>query len=96
MKTEQIDELLKRTLDDARVSRGEKKILNGIVREHGSADHQLAFLRHRAFEIARELVRKPKESWNGWKTSLSRFRNKMQLMVRTHMSSSALEMIVQR
>ena len=59
MKTEQIDELLKRTLDDARVSRGEKKILNGIVREHGSADHQLAFLRHRAFEIAREELISP-------------------------------------
>ena len=59
MKTEQIDELLKRTLDDQRVSRGEKKILDGIVREHGSADHQLAFLRHRAFEIAREQLLSP-------------------------------------
>ena len=59
MKTEQIDELLKRTLDDHRVSRGEKKILDGIVREHGSADNQLAFLRHRAFEIAREQLLSP-------------------------------------
>ena len=59
MKTEQIDELLKRTLDDSRVSRGEKKILQGIVREHGSAEHQLAFLRHRAFEIAREELISP-------------------------------------
>lgn len=59
MKPEQIDELLKRTLDDHRVSRGEKKILDGIVREHGSADNQLAFLRHRAFEIARDQLISP-------------------------------------
>ena len=59
MKPEQIDELLKRTLDDHRVSRGEKRILDGIVREHGSADNQLAFLRHRAFEVAREQLLSP-------------------------------------
>ena len=59
MKPEQIDELLKRTLDDHKVSRGEKKILDGIVREHGSAANQLAFLRHRAFDMAREQLMSP-------------------------------------
>ena len=59
MKPEQIDELLKRTLDDYKVSRGEKKILDGIVREHGSAPNQLAFLRHRAFDMAREQLMSP-------------------------------------
>ena len=33
MKPEQIDELLKRTLDDYKVSRGEKKILTAMVSE---------------------------------------------------------------
>ncbi len=59
MKPEQIDELLTRTLDDYKVSRGEKKILDAIVREHGSAEHQLAFLRHRAFDVARQHLISP-------------------------------------
>ena len=54
MQKEQIDDLLKSTLDDFRVSRGEKRILEGIVREHGDSEQQLGFLRHRAFAVARE------------------------------------------
>ena len=53
MDQEQIDDLLRRTLDDYKVSRGEKKILDGMVREHGDSEQQLGFLRHRAFAVAR-------------------------------------------
>jgi mitochondrial cardiolipin hydrolase len=56
MRQEQIDDLLKSTLDDFRVSRGEKRILEGIVREHGDSEQQLGFLRHRAFAVARESI----------------------------------------
>ncbi|MBT7919290.1 MAG: endonuclease, partial [Planctomycetaceae bacterium] len=56
MQKEQIDDLLKRTLDDFRVSRGEKRILEGLVREHGDSEQQLGFLRHRAFAVARESI----------------------------------------
>ena len=56
MQEGQIDDLLKRTLDDYKVSRGEKRILEGMVREHGDSEQQLGFLRHRAFEIARESI----------------------------------------
>jgi len=56
MRKEQIDDLLKRTLDDSRVSRGEKRILEGMVREHGDSEQQLGFLRHRAFAVARESI----------------------------------------
>jgi phosphatidylserine/phosphatidylglycerophosphate/cardiolipin synthase-like enzyme len=56
MQKEQIDDLLKRTLDDYRVSRGEKRILEGMVQEHGDSEQQLGFLRHRAFAVARESI----------------------------------------
>ena len=56
MRKEQIDDLLKRTFDDSRVSRGEKRILEGMVREHGDSEQQLGFLRHRAFAVARESI----------------------------------------
>jgi phosphatidylserine/phosphatidylglycerophosphate/cardiolipin synthase-like enzyme len=56
MQKEQIDDLLKRTLDDFRVSRGEKRILEGMVHEHGDSQQQLGFLRHRAFAVARESI----------------------------------------
>ncbi|MDE0818195.1 MAG: phospholipase D-like domain-containing protein [Pirellulaceae bacterium] len=56
MQKQQIDDLLKRTLDDFRVSRGEKRILEGMVQEHGDSEQQLGFLRHRAFAVARESI----------------------------------------
>jgi cardiolipin hydrolase len=56
MQKEQIDDLLKRTLDDFRVSRGEKRILDGMVHDHGDSEQQLGFLRHRAFAVARESI----------------------------------------
>ena len=59
MKPEQIDDLLKRTLADSRVSRGEKKILTAMVREQQGDDHKLAFLQHRAFALARQELISP-------------------------------------
>ena len=56
MQKEQIDDLLKRTLDDFRVSRGEKRILENMVQEHGDSEQHLGFLRHRAFAVARESI----------------------------------------
>ena len=54
MKPEQIDDLLKRTLADSRVSRGEKKILRAMVDEQDGDAQKLAFLHHR--EIGRAHV----------------------------------------
>ena len=53
MNAAEIDRLLKHTLADNRLSRGEKKVLAGLVKEYGTDDNKLAFLRHRAFEVAR-------------------------------------------
>ncbi|HIA63803.1 MAG TPA: endonuclease [Planctomycetaceae bacterium] len=38
------------------MSRGEKRILEGMVHEHGESEQQLGFLRHRAFAVARESI----------------------------------------
>ena len=59
MKPEQIDDILARTLDDFRVSRGEKKLLGDLLKETGASGHDLAFLRHRAFEMARDQLLGP-------------------------------------
>ena len=59
MKPEQIDDLLKRTLSDSRVSRGEKKILTAMVKEQQGDAQKLGFLQHRAFELARQELISP-------------------------------------
>ena len=59
MKPEQIDEILARTLDDFHLSRGEKKLVGDLIKETGANGHDLAFLRHRAFEMAREQLLGP-------------------------------------
>ena len=53
MDQNQIDDVLKRTLSDFRVSRGERKLLEGLIRQYGDADHQIGVLRSRAFDVAR-------------------------------------------
>ncbi|MEQ8786760.1 MAG: phospholipase D-like domain-containing protein [Pirellulaceae bacterium] len=53
----QIDLLLKQTLSDRRMSRGEKRVLSRVVDELRADEQQLGVLRSRAFETARgELV----------------------------------------
>ncbi len=59
MQHEQIDELLKRTLSDFRLSRGEKRIIAGLAEESERAGLDMDFLRHRAFALAREELRNP-------------------------------------
>ncbi len=57
MKNDEVDEILLRTLDDGRLSRGERQVLTDIFAEHGGDEQRLAFYRHRAFAIARERLR---------------------------------------
>ncbi len=50
---EPFDRILKQTLDDHRVSRGEKRVVAETLRELAPDAHDLAVLRSRAFELAR-------------------------------------------
>jgi mitochondrial cardiolipin hydrolase len=53
MNIDEIDEILLQTLDDQRLSRGEKKALAAIFGEHRDHPERMLYFRHRAFEIAR-------------------------------------------
>ncbi len=53
MNKSQIDNILLKTLEDCRLSRGEKRLVRDILSEIGATEHNLAFVRHRVFEIAR-------------------------------------------
>ena len=59
MVDEQFDRILKKTLEDFRISRGEKRVLKSILDELDADEQQLGFIRHRAFEIARDEVLGP-------------------------------------
>jgi len=59
MNTEEFDRILKHTLGDYRVSRGERRVLQSVLDELNVDANQLALLRHRAFEIARQEVLGP-------------------------------------
>lgn len=59
MQHEQIDELLKRTLSDFRLSRGEKRIVADLADEAEKAGLDLDFLRHRAFALVQDELRDP-------------------------------------
>ena len=61
MKNDEVDEILLRTLDDERLSRGEKQVLTDLFAEHGDDAGRLAFFRHRAFAIARDRTRDPRD-----------------------------------
>lgn len=52
MKDEDFDNILRRTLDDGKLSRGERRVLESNL--EGADDATLARLRARAFEVARE------------------------------------------
>lgn len=51
-----MDELLLSMLDDARLSRAERKALRSLVAERGLDDERLAVFRSRAFDLARRSV----------------------------------------
>jgi phosphatidylserine/phosphatidylglycerophosphate/cardiolipin synthase-like enzyme len=57
MQQDEIDEILLRTWDDRRLSRGERKVLTALLAEHREDRELLAYFRHRAFEIARRQTR---------------------------------------
>jgi len=59
MASDEFDKILKHTLSDYRVSRGERRVLNSVLEEMGADEHKCAFLRNRAFEIARNEVMGP-------------------------------------
>ena len=59
MTDEPLDRILKKTLEDFKVSRSEKRVLKQILNELGADDQQRAYLRHRAFELARTEVLGP-------------------------------------
>lgn len=58
MKPDEIDGILAATLEDERVSRGEKHALKELLLDGALNDEQLAFVRHRAFALAKERVGK--------------------------------------
>ena len=62
MNSNEFDKILKHTLADFRLSRGEKRVLGNILKECDPDQQQLAFLRHRAFEIARGELAGPEAS----------------------------------
>jgi mitochondrial cardiolipin hydrolase len=53
VKNDEVDQVLLQTLEDERLSRGEKQALTALFGDHGDDPQRLAFFRHRAFEIAR-------------------------------------------
>jgi phosphatidylserine/phosphatidylglycerophosphate/cardiolipin synthase-like enzyme len=59
MSTEEFDRILRLTLSDYRVSRGERRVLSSALEDMDADEHKCAFLRHRAFEIARNEVLGP-------------------------------------
>jgi phosphatidylserine/phosphatidylglycerophosphate/cardiolipin synthase-like enzyme len=60
MTPQQVDEILRRTLEDRRLSGGEKQALNTVLAGLTPDEDRLAFYRHRAFELAREAVAEPR------------------------------------
>ena len=56
MNTKEFDALLVRTFEDRRLSRGEKHLLQDALAQCAVDERQLALLRHRAFDLVRELL----------------------------------------
>ena len=53
------DAILRKTLDDYRLSRGERRVLQNALKTLDASEHQLAIYRHRAFDLAREELLSP-------------------------------------
>ncbi len=54
MNADELEAVLRRTLDDGRLSRGERRVLQEIVAEQDLDHRDIAILRARAFDLARE------------------------------------------
>lgn len=59
MQAQQMDDVLTKTLTDARLSGGEKHALSGLVADLQANEHQLALFRSRAFQLAVDAVGHP-------------------------------------
>ena len=59
MTNDPLDRILKKTLEDFKLSRSEKNVLQRTLEELGADDQQRAYFRHRAFELARAEVPGP-------------------------------------
>jgi mitochondrial cardiolipin hydrolase len=59
MDTEEVDRALRATLDDGRLSRGERDALLELLRQSPVDEARLAQLRARAFALARESLKEP-------------------------------------
>jgi mitochondrial cardiolipin hydrolase len=59
MTSPEFDLILRKTLDDYRLSRGERRVLRRVLAELRPDDEQRTFLRQRAFAIAREELEGP-------------------------------------
>ena len=59
MTNEPLDRILKKTLEDFKLSRSEKRVLQRTLTELGADDQHRAYFRHRAFELARSEVLGP-------------------------------------
>lgn len=59
MNTDELDRILKHTLTDFRLSRGERRVLSQVINELDADDQRMAWLRSRAFDIARAELNSP-------------------------------------
>ena len=60
MNTEELDQALRATLDDGRLSRAERQALNEVLQETPLDAARLGQLRARAFALARERATEPR------------------------------------
>ena len=58
MNTQQIDRMLSETLEDLRLSRGERRALKAVLADEAPSDQQIALIRSRAFALAKEELTK--------------------------------------
>lgn len=56
MNREEVDRMLRQTLEDHWLSRGEKRVLEEVFEDLALKSHDLDFLRSRVFEIARTVI----------------------------------------
>lgn len=61
MKLQTFDEILARTLDDRKLSRGERKVLGELLEEAQPDDNARALLRSRVFETAAQALHDPRD-----------------------------------
>jgi len=57
MDHDQLDEALRRTFDDRRLSRGERRAFGELLADVAGDEDRLRYVRNRAFDIAREQIR---------------------------------------